>query len=78
MTIVSGIIVYILTWWVVIFAVLPFGLERDENGTPKNLNMKKKMIITSLISCVVLAGIYMMIEADIISFREMAKLMEME
>jgi predicted secreted protein len=41
----------------ILFCVLPFGVERDENaeaandkGAPKKANLKKKFIITSIIS----------------------------
>ena len=72
MDIVSGLIVYLLTWWLVLFMVLPWGLERDEQGRPQNPKLKKKIIITTLISAVFWLGIDQLIRAEIISFREMA------
>jgi predicted secreted protein len=75
---VSGIVVYILTWWTVLFAVLPWGLKRDEMGRPENFNIWKKIIATSLVSVVIWVIIYGLIEADIISFRLMADAMVQE
>jgi predicted secreted protein len=75
MGIVSGLVVYFLTWWLVIFAVLPWGLNRDERGMPLNLNFKKKVLATTLISFVIWVFIYGVIRADIISFRVIADAM---
>lgn len=48
---------FFLTWWIVLFMVLPFGVQRDENpekgnssAAPKNVNFKKKFFITTIIS----------------------------
>ena len=69
---VSGIVVYLLIWWVVLFAVLPWGLRRDTDGTPQNPRLRFKIAVTTIISVLLWLVIYGLIEADIISFREMA------
>ncbi|GJL84866.1 MAG: hypothetical protein DHS20C02_06410 [Micavibrio sp.] len=69
----TGIIVFLLTWWVVIFCVLPFGLKRDETGKPEKAHMGRVILITTGISGVLWLGIFGLIEADILSFREMAQ-----
>ena len=71
----TGIIVFILIWWTSIFLVLPFGLKRDEKGVPNDPRMKQKLIIITVLSAFLWVLIYLLIEADIISFREMAKVM---
>lgn len=71
----TGIIVFILIWWTAIFTVLPFGLKRDEKGIPNDPNMKRKVLMITALSAVLWVLIYLLIEADIISFREMAKIM---
>lgn len=68
----TGTIVYLLTWWVVIFAVLPFGVKRDERGMPKEVKLLRAVLITSLISAVIWVILYCVIESDIVSFRDMA------
>ena len=59
----SGILTYVIIWWMVFFMTLPFGVERPEAhevevghepGAPKKPMLKKKAIITSLISAVLL------------------------
>lgn len=69
----TGIVVFLITWWVLLFTVLPFGHERDENGTPKFANIKKKFIWTTGITIVVWIAIYLIIDAEIISFQDMAQ-----
>lgn len=67
MDIITSIIVYLLIWWTVIFTVLPYGNKPDEkvqtgNATsaPANPRLKKKFLVTTLISFfvwLVIAGI---------------------
>lgn len=73
MGIVSGIVVYLMIWWTVIFCVLPFGLERDEDGTPVNPRLKQKLLITTAVSALLWCGVYALIASDLISFHDMAK-----
>ncbi len=86
MQFVSGVVVFIIIWWVVIFCVLPFGVARTYNekdhvddegytapGSPPTLNIKKKLMITTLISVVLWIIIYFIIDAGIIDFRELAR-----
>ncbi len=79
MSFVAGMVVYILIWWVVLFATLPIGITRDETegqgfmaGAPKQPDLKRKFILTSCISFVLWLLAYALIESDIISFRELA------
>ncbi len=84
---VSAIVVFIVIWWTVIFCVLPFGMsttqeEPDEEheyiapGAPKNVNIKKKFIITTLVSIVIWIAIYLTVESGIIDLRDIAYNME--
>ena len=58
--------IYFVIWWVVLFAVLPFGVRNaaesgidvepgHDPGAPAVLGMKSKLIWTTLISCVLFA-----------------------
>ena len=56
----TGIAVYVCIWWVVVFAVLPWGVQRQENpepchdpGAPRVTHLKRKLIITTLITFVI-------------------------
>lgn len=58
--IINFIFSYIIIWWILLFMVLPFGIERDDapepandKGAPKNPKLKKKFLITSLLALIV-------------------------
>ena len=72
MGIVSGIITFLLIWWTALFAVLPFGHKRDQDGTPVQANIKKKFLWTTLVTAILWGIVFALIEADVISFREIA------
>ena len=72
MGVVTGIIVFLLIWWVALFTVLPFGHVRDHDGTPKKANIKKKFLWTTVLSIVIWGMLFAFIKADVISFRDLA------
>ncbi|MBI1300494.1 MAG: DUF1467 family protein [Alphaproteobacteria bacterium] len=80
---VSALVVFVIIWWSVIFCVLPIGqathYEEPEEGedytypgSPNKLNMKKKLIITTVISIILWVITYIIIESEIIDLREIA------
>lgn len=80
MGLVTGIAVYFVVWWVVLFAVLPWGAhppDEPEPGmapsAPRKPRILLKFAVTTVVAAVVWAGIYMVVMSDLISFREMAK-----
>lgn len=78
MGIVSGIVSFLLIWWVVIFCVLPWSLKRDETGKPDDPKLLKKALITTGISILVWLALYASVEMDIIHPREIAAAMMKE
>ena len=68
----TGIIVFLLIWWVTIFCVLPFGLERDKTGKPEKIYALRVFLITTALSALIWGGLYVLIDSEIISFRDMA------
>jgi predicted secreted protein len=70
MSITLGIAVYLVIWWVVLFAVLPFGvrsqhedgpvMDGTDPGAPVAANMKLKMLFTTLVAGVLWAIVYLM------------------
>jgi len=78
MNLLSAVVVFFLIWWTALFTVLPFSISRDETGKPNDPKIKEKFIMTTLVSVVIWAIIYILIEMDIISFREMANIMVVE
>jgi predicted secreted protein len=72
--------VYIVLWWVVLFAVLPLGVRRVENpgrgqdrGAPERPDLVRKAIITSIVAAVLWVAFYFLHQADIFSFRKMTE-----
>jgi|GEM_PF-63031 len=83
MSLLACIFTYLIVWWTVLFAVLPWGNRQPANheagmaaGAPANPNMKKKIIATTIVSFIVLGIIYACIDANIIDFREVAREMD--
>ncbi len=74
----SGIVVFVIIWWVALFAVLPWGIVHDESegtGAPKIPNLKKKMLITTGITIVLWIVVYVLIEIEFISFYDSGQAM---
>jgi predicted secreted protein len=74
----TGLMVYLVIWWTVLFAVLPLGVKRVENpgrgedrGAPERPELKRKAIITSLVSAVLWLAFFMLQHYDVFSFRRM-------
>lgn len=73
-----GVVVYLLVWWTVLFAVLPFGTRPDPDGdpaaggwrgAPERPLILRKLIATTLVSAVIFLGIFALVESDWLSFR---------
>lgn len=78
MTWFNGTVVFILVWWTVLFAVLPFGTRPDPDGDPATGGWRgaperplllRKLVATTLVSVVIWAGIFAIVESDMLSFR---------
>jgi predicted secreted protein len=77
---VSGVVVYILIWWIVIFMTLPYGNKPIESGgedgfsgAPKISNIKGKMIVTSLISLALWVIAFVLIKTEVFDFHQIAR-----
>ncbi len=73
----SGFVVFVIIWWCVFFITLPWGaqpLEKPEIGHAESAPAKPrvgiKAAVTTLISLVLWAIAYWVIESDLISFRQ--------
>jgi predicted secreted protein len=76
MTWVQGVVAYVIIWWLVIFAVLPFGVrpvpESDIGhaaGAPANPRLWLKAGITTLIAAAFWLGLYALVQSDLIDLR---------
>ena len=74
----TGIVVYLLIWWVALFAVLPIGTRPDPEGdpaaggwrgAPMQPQLGRKLVWTTIVSAVLWLGVYALVESDWLSFR---------
>lgn len=75
MDIITAIIVYLLIWWTLLFAVLPYGNAPDEKvqsghatSAPANPRLKKKFLLTTALSFVLWAIVVATIHYSNFSF----------
>ncbi len=83
MTLLAAFFTYLIVWWTVLFAVLPWGNRQPDvrvdgtmPGAPANPNIKKKFIATTIVSFIILGIIHALIEINLIDFREIAREMD--
>jgi predicted secreted protein len=76
----TGVMVYLVIWWTILFAVLPLGVRRLENpgkgeerGAPERPDLLRKAIITSIVAAVLWIAFYFLHQADVFSFRRMVE-----
>jgi predicted secreted protein len=77
---VTGVMVYLVIWWTILFAVLPLGVRRVENpgpgqdpGAPERPQLLRKAIITSIVAGVLWLAFYLLHQADVFSFRRLVE-----
>ena len=73
----TGVMVYLVIWWTVLFTVLPLGVKRADNpgrgqdpGAPQNPQLVRKAVITTVIAAVVWLVFYFLHQMDVFSFRD--------
>ena len=85
MSISSQIAIYFIVWWVVLFAVLPFGVRSQHEdgegapgtdpGAPVLARMGRKLIWTTIISAVIFAIAMWAYYQGFLNIERLAKLM---
>ena len=72
----TGLMVYLVIWWTVLFAILPLGVKRVENpgrgqdqGAPEKPQLLRKAIITTVVAAILWLGFYVLHQMDVFSFR---------
>ncbi|HXV25503.1 MAG TPA: DUF1467 family protein [Alphaproteobacteria bacterium] len=76
MTVFSGVLVYAVIWWLVLFTVLPWGIRRSEQPepghaveAPANPRIFLRFAITTVIATVLFGIAWWLIDSDLVSFR---------
>ncbi len=81
----TGIVVYLLIWWVTIFSVLPWGNRPAESVTPGTVEsapakprLLLKFGITTVLAGAIWLVVFFLVKSDIISFHDMAQRMPIQ
>ena len=80
MTWTSGIVVYVIIWWLVFFMSLPVGVHPPHEvgeaagpghdaGAPVRTHLRVKILASTFIAAALWGAAYWMITADVISIR---------
>lgn len=78
MSLAFGVAIYFVIWWVLLFAILPFGVRTSEeageasnpgfaDSAPHRPNLLLKIIATTIVSAIVFAFIYAIMVHHIIT-----------
>jgi predicted secreted protein len=77
---ITGLAIYFVMWWIVLFAVLPWGSRPPEqaepgmmDGAPAAPRIGMKFLATTIVTAILFAIFYAVYESGLISFREMAR-----
>ncbi len=84
MTWISVIAVYFVLWWLVLFAMLPFGLKtQDEDGevtlgtvpsAPKGPHMLRAVIRTTIVTAIILGCFYVVTKGMGLGFDDIPRI----
>jgi predicted secreted protein len=81
MSIFFGVSMYLVIWWIVLFAMLPIGVRTSEEEGEKTVpgavesaphlpNLLPKMVATTVVSSIVFAVLYLIIVDRVITLDE--------
>lgn len=74
----TGVVLFTMIWWTVLFAVLPIGTNPVADadpatggwrGAPERPQIARKLLITTLVSVLLFLAAFAVIQSDILSFR---------
>jgi predicted secreted protein len=77
---VTGVAAYVVIWWVVLFAVLPWGVQQEtepqpgfDRGAPRHPHLVAKAIATTLVSGAIWLAFFAASWYGLIDFRAMMR-----
>lgn len=82
MAISTAIAIYFLIWWVVLFAVLPWGVRPQgeggvrgtDPGAPVMANLKLKLVWTTIVSTAIFAACWFVYTRRLVTLEDLATL----
>lgn len=85
MNVFTGIVVYLMIFWTLLFAILPWGnnaphkIEEGMAGSaPENPRIKQKFMICAGLSVLIWLVIFLLIHFQVVDFFEMSRQMILE
>ena len=82
MAVSTAIAIYFLIWWVVLFAVLPWGVRAQgeggapgtDPGAPVLTNLKLKLVWTTVVATAIFTGFFLVYTRKLVSLDDLATL----
>ena len=79
MSITGSLIIYVLIWWIVFFALLPIDVNREKKdnirgidaGAPENPKIIKKFAYSTLITSIILIIIFLLVKNENLNIRNL-------
>ena len=79
MSLTGSLIIYVLIWWIVFFALLPIDLNREKNqniigidaGAPENPKIIKKFVYSTLITSIIFIIIFLLVKYEYLNIRNL-------
>ena len=83
MGIATGIAIYFLIWWIVLFAVLPWGVKAQgeeavpgsDPGAPQTHRVWAKLLWTTVVATVVFAALALVYLKGLVTLDDLARLL---
>ena len=73
----SGIVVYVILWWLVFFMALPVGVRRaaevehgNDPGAPERARLGLKAAVTTVVAGVLTLLVVLLVDSDLLTFRK--------
>jgi len=80
MNFVTGLVVYLITWWITLFTILPLGITGQaesgevvpgtESGAPVAANFKSKAWLTTVTAAILWLAFFIVLEFQLISLND--------
>ena len=79
MSLTGSIIIYVLIWWIVFFALLPMDVNREKKqniigidaGAPENPKIIKKFVYSTLITSIIFIIIFLLVKYEYLNIRNL-------
>ena len=79
MSLTGFLIIYVLIWWIVFFALLPIDVNREKKqniigidaGAPENPKIIKKFVYSTLITSIIFIIIFLLVKYEYLNIRNL-------